>query len=68
MALVTALLKKDIKGILNDLKNDTDQEAAIEKYADQLSRAIETYVKSATVIVTGTSVSGGAVTGTGQIQ
>lgn len=68
MALVTEHLKQDIKRVLNNLKNDTDQDNAIEKYADQLSKAIEIYVKSANIIVTGTSVSGGAVTGTGKVQ
>ncbi len=49
MALVVATLKADIKSILTDLKNDENQEGAIEKYAHKLSIAIDKYIRSGTV-------------------
>ena len=55
MPLVKATLKVDIKTILTELKDATDQEAAIEKYATDMSDAIDTYIRSATVVVTGTT-------------
>lgn len=61
MALVRTILKQEIKSILNDLKDDKNQPDAIEKYAERLSLAIDNYIKSGDV--TGTSVSGGPITG-----
>ncbi|NLN33880.1 MAG: hypothetical protein GX159_09855 [Flavobacteriaceae bacterium] len=55
-------LKASIKAMLNDLKDDVDQTAAIEKYAEMISTAIDEYVKTATVI--GTDSMGGPITGT----
>ena len=67
MALVKQTLKTDIKSILNSLKTKTDQAQAIDEFADRLATAIDNYIKTATVntTVTGSSASGGAVTGTG---
>ena len=67
MALVKQTLKTEIKSILNSLKTETDQAQAIDEFADRLATAIDNYIKTATVntTVTGSSVSGGAVTGTG---
>ncbi len=67
MALVKSKLKAQIKSLLNELKTEEDQDASIEKFADRLSACIDEYIKSATVntSVVGSSVSGGAVTGTG---
>ncbi|MBW7838457.1 MAG: hypothetical protein H3C36_02210 [Chitinophagaceae bacterium] len=61
MALNKGILKNDIRGILNDLKTETDQEAAIEKFASMLSDAIDDYIKSAQVV--GTDSTGGPITG-----
>lgn len=68
MPLLKDTLKQDIKTMLTDLRDELDQDESIEKYATAITNAIDTYIKSATVIVTGTSISGGAVTGTGKIQ
>ncbi len=67
MALVKQTLKTEIKNILNSLKTKTDQAQAIDEFADRLATAIDNYIKTATVntTVTGTSASGGPVTGTG---
>ena len=67
MALVKQTLKTEIKSILNSLKTETDQAQAIDEFADRLATAIDNYIKTATVntTVTGSSASGGAVTGTG---
>ena len=67
MALVKQTLKTEIKSILNSLKNKTDQAQAIDEFADRLATAIDNYIKTATVntTVTGSSASGGPVTGTG---
>jgi|LSQX01.2.fsa_nt_gb C4-type Zn-finger protein len=62
MALNKTQLKASIKAMLNDLKDDVDQTAAIEKYAEMISTAIDEYVKTATVI--GTDSMGGPITGT----
>jgi predicted HTH domain antitoxin len=61
MALVRATLKNEIKTLLNDLKDDLNQDNAIEKYAEKLSLAVDNYVKSATVV--GTDSQGGPITG-----
>lgn len=67
MALVKQTLKTEIKSILNSLKTETDQAQAIDEFADRLATAIDNYIKTATVntTVTGSSATGGAVTGTG---
>lgn len=62
MALNKSVLKTNIKAMLNDLKNDLDQETAIEKYAEMISTAIDNYVRTATVV--GTDSMGGPITGT----
>lgn len=65
MALDKNQLKSDIKSVLNELKTATDQDAAIEQYADKLSTAIDTYVKTASITyITGLVAPGGAVSGT----
>lgn len=68
MPLVKATLEQNIKTMLIDLRDDLDQGEAIDKYAAMMANAVDTYIRSATVVVTGTSISGGAVTGTGTIQ
>jgi len=67
MALNKNTLKTEIKGILNSLKDKTDQAQAIDEFADKLATAVDNYLRTATVntTVTGTSATGGAVTGTG---
>jgi len=67
MALVKQTLKTEIKNILNGLKDKTDQAQAIDEFADKLATAIDNYIKTAEVntTITGTSATGGAVTGTG---
>lgn len=52
-------LKTEIKGMLNDLKDDANQAQAIEKFAAKLATAIDDYVKTATV--TGTTTNGGTL-------
>ncbi|WP_136464947.1 hypothetical protein [Flagellimonas onchidii] len=61
MALVRSTLKNEIKTLLNDLKDDLNQDSAIEKYAEELSLAVDNYVKSA--IVVGTDSQGGPIKG-----
>lgn len=48
--------------MLGTLKGETNQEAAIEKMATDLSEAIDMYVKTATVV--GTDSQGGPIAGT----
>lgn len=62
MPLVKATLQAELASILSNT-NNTAQQAA-EKIAD----AVDAYIKSATVTVTGTSATGGPVTGTGIIS
>lgn len=61
MALNKAQLKSDIKTMLNELKEDLNQEAAIERYASQLAEAVDNYVKTAQIV--GTDSSGGQIQG-----
>lgn len=61
MALNKGTLKSAIIGLLNDLKDEEDQPAAIEKFADQLSDAIDSYVRTAQVV--GTDSNGGPING-----
>jgi hypothetical protein len=68
MPLVQETLKTEIKSLLNSLKSEINQEQAIDKFANDLTQAIDAYIKTATVTVTGTSQSGGPVTGTGTIS
>lgn len=68
MALDKATLQAGIKAAFDKQKNETsDRDACLAKIAEDIANAIDTYVKSGTVAttVTGTIVSGGAVTGTG---
>lgn len=61
MALNKTQLKSDIKTMLNELKEDLNQEAAIERYASQLAEAVDNYVKTAQIV--GTDSSGGQIQG-----
>ena len=62
MPLVKATLQAELASILSNTDNTAD--SAAQKIAD----AIDAYIKSATVTVTGTSATGGPVTGTGIIS
>lgn len=62
MPLVKPTLKAQLVAIFNDTNNTVD--SAAQKIAD----AVDAYIKSATVTVTGTSATGGPVTGTGIIS
>lgn len=62
MALNKSILEGEIKDLLNELKSDTNQEAAIDKFASMLAGAIDNYVKSAQVV--GLDSVGGPITGT----
>ena len=59
MPLVKATLQAELASILSNTDN-TAQQAA-----EKIATAIDAYIKSATVTVTGTSATGGSVTGTG---
>ena len=61
MPLVKATLQAELASILSNTDNTAQQ--AAEKIAD----AVDAYIKSATVTVTGTSATGGPVTGMGVI-
>ena len=74
MALNTTGLKADIKSLLQEMTEETDSAAGLEKFAIKLSTAVEAYVKSGTVTVasgipvstTGSAAAQtGATTGTG---
>ena len=63
MALNKALLKSDIKAIMTEMRTRTD--VSDDEFADRLSTAIDTYVKTAAIVyVSGLANSGGPVTGT----
>lgn len=72
MALDKVSLKKGIVSLLTSLagydgEGEQEQSKAIEKFASDLSAAIDTYVKSGDVSTTVTgSCPQGAVTGTGK--
>lgn len=68
MPLNKQILTEDIKALLNTTKDHLNQQDSINNYAESLANVIDSYVKTALVTVTGTSVSGGAVTGTGTIS
>ncbi|MCO5230139.1 MAG: hypothetical protein M9958_03185 [Chitinophagales bacterium] len=66
MALNKQILKTKIKNLLNGLKDEENQADAIEQFADELSTAIDDYVKEAEIIYTAGLVApplGGTVTG-----
>lgn len=69
MAITKAQLKAEILDAMN-LNSDTeiDPDVAREVFAQKLADAIEAYVITRTTTVTGTSATGGAVTGQGTIQ
>lgn len=72
MALNKAGLKASIKNLINALKvydgsTGQTQDEAIEKFANDLSDYIDTYVKTATVNVT-TTCPAGAGTGFGGVS
>ncbi len=69
-AITEAQLSAKIKAVL-DLKSgdpEVNIEEARQSLADELAQAIAQFVQARTTIVTGTSATGGAVTGTGIIQ
>lgn len=51
MALNTTALKQAIKSLLNDMTTEDDSATGMDTFADRLSSAIETFVKSGTVTV-----------------
>ncbi len=61
MPLVKSTLQAELTAIFSDTSNTAQQAAT--KIAD----AVDAYIKTATVVVTGTSATGGPVTGTGTI-
>lgn len=66
MALNTSGLKADIKKVLTEEKEKTDNSSSIDNLAEQLASAIEKFVKSGTVNTTvNTTGSASAQTGTG---
>lgn len=58
MALDKAGLKTNIKTMLEELGNTPDRDQAIEKFATDLSDAIDSYVKTATIYATPVDVTG----------
>lgn len=69
MAITTQALKDLIKTALDEASDvSIDPSVAREQVAQKLANAIEAYVVSRTTVVTGTSATGGPVTGTGVIQ
>lgn len=67
MALVKATFKTKIKTLMNALKSEENQEAAIDKFAGDLADAVDSYIKSATITSTHVAVlssPAGPVTGT----
>lgn len=62
MALVKATLEQQLTAIFSNTKNTSEQ------CAKQIADAVDAYIKSATVTVTGTSATGGPVTGVGVIS
>lgn len=68
MPLNKPKLESDIKTLLNSTKDNVNEQNAIDNYARELATIIDAYVRSGLVTVTGTSATGGAVTGTGTIS
>lgn len=67
MTLNKLQLIHDIKDIQDELKDEIDYETSKQKFAEKLADAIEKYVKSGTVTISGTS-NQGPFTGTGTIS
>lgn len=61
MALDKTQLKQKIKNLLNSLKDEENQENAIEEFADSLSDAIDEFVKTGEII--GVDSNGGPIQG-----
>lgn len=61
MALDKAGLKGNIVTMLEELTETPDRDQAIEKFATDLSNAIDTYVKTATIYATPVDVTGAAM-------
>lgn len=61
------VLVQKIIQIQDELREETDEQAAKEQFARKLADAFEAYLKSLTISITGTS-NQGAFTGTGKIQ
>lgn len=69
MAINVNTLEQRILNILEDnSQKELDPAQARRQFAAALAEAIEAYVITRKTKVTGTSVSGGAVTGTGTIE
>ena len=60
-------LKTSIKELLDESKDNDNQEDSIENYATKLADIIDEYVRTGLVSVTGTTASGVAVSATGSI-
>ena len=56
MPLVKATLKTKIKNLLSDMK--TKEEVSDDEFAEKLSTAIDSYIKSATITVSGIATTG----------
>lgn len=70
MALNTVSLKTAIKNLLQEMVQENDSESGMDTFADKLSKAMETFVKSGTVntTVTGTCATpagAGTISGNG---
>ena len=69
MPITVNTLEQRILNVLKDnSQRELDPEEARRHFARELATAIEAYVITRTTTVTGTSVSGGAITGTGIIK
>lgn len=69
MAITTEALKILIKTAFDEASDVTiEPSVAREQIAQKLANAIEAYIVGRATIVTGTSATGGPVTGTGVIQ
>ncbi|HZK07842.1 MAG TPA: hypothetical protein VFC92_06540 [Bacteroidales bacterium] len=75
--LVKETLKTEIGAMLLAMTKETDQAAAMDKFADKLTTAIDNYIKSATVTVAAaipvsvdpvTHIGGTTAPGTGTIS
>ena len=62
MPLVKATLKTKIKNLLSDMK--TKEEVSDDEFAEKLSTAIDSYIKSATITVSGVVTAGSSSTQT----
>lgn len=69
MAITKDVLELMIKDAFDEASDVTiEPSVAREQIAQKLANAIEAYIVGRTTIVTGTSATGGPVTGTGVIQ